>query len=233
MSTRQHRGATALATVALALWSGVAAEAQMLVIPTRGGTKHQSNPWINGAQNEIVNRHLAEHRMETLQARRQSDAARGDWDAVARADQKMGYLRYRIAVDDWLIGKLMYQCNGYYPPVIDEMSLEYIGQAACPGPPPPLPQPMAPDVPMNTAPTIAVTILNVEAAGASVSYGIDGLTHQAAPASRQRLTVTTGTSIRFDAGGSIGPREYRLTPGTYEFRSSAEGWTFFKVGGSP
>ena len=45
--------------------------------------------------------------------------------------------------------------------------------------------------------------------------------------------MARGSTITYDGGGSIGGRRYRLSPGVYEFRSTAEGWAFYKLTASP
>lgn len=233
MSRIQGRGSIALAAVALALLPVRTTDAQALVLPSPREPKHAAGPWVTGSQHEIVNKAMAEHRLHKLQAKLRRDAERGDTDAVGRDVRRIEYLRYRIAVDVWLIRKLAQQDSGYYPLVIDESSLADLAMAARAGPDPAFPQFMPTPVAMTATPTISITIANDEPAGAGVAFAIDGIPHQAAAGSRQDLAVAPGSSITYDGGGSIGRRRYQLSPGVYEFRSTAEGWAFYKVTGIP
>ena len=78
--------------------------------------------------------------------------------------------------------------------------------------------------PIVAAPRIPITIANAEPAGASVAFAIDGVAHQAPAGSRRDLAVAPNSKITYDGGGSVGHRRYRISPGRYEFRSTAEGW---------
>ena len=82
---------------------------------------------------------------------------------------------------------------------------------------------------MAAAPTVPITIVNAESVGAGIAYAIDGLTHQAAAGSRQEMAVAPDATITYDAGGTLGQRQYRIPQGLYEFRSTAEGWVLYKL----
>jgi hypothetical protein len=82
---------------------------------------------------------------------------------------------------------------------------------------------------MAAAPTIAITIVNAEPAGSDVTFAIDGADYQAAAGSRQNLNVAPGSTISYDAGGSLGQRRYLISAGVYEFRSTPEGLALYKV----
>ncbi len=86
---------------------------------------------------------------------------------------------------------------------------------------------------MAAAPTIPITIVNAEPAGAGVAFAIDGVAHQAPAGSRQDLAVAPNSNITYDGGGSLGHRRYRISPGLYEFRSTAEGWALYKLASTP
>ena len=86
---------------------------------------------------------------------------------------------------------------------------------------------------MAAAPTIPITIVNAEPAGAGVAFAIDGVAHQAPAGSRQDLAVAPDSNITYDGGGSLGQRRYLISPGLYEFRSTAEGWALYKLPGTP
>ena len=86
---------------------------------------------------------------------------------------------------------------------------------------------------MAAVPTITITIVNAEQAGDGIVFAIDGVTHQAPAGSRQDLAVAPGSHITYDGGGSLGQRRYRISPGLYEFRSTAEGWALYKLAAKP
>ena len=147
--------------------------------------------------------------------------------------RRIDNLKYRIVIDEWLIRWNSRQYPGFYP----------IRTDPCRSPPSlrPPPRSHVPDPlrqgptsrPMAAAPTIPITIVNAEPAGAGVAFAIDGVTHQAPAGSRQDLAVAPDSIITYDAGGSLGPRRYRISPGLYEFRSTAEGWALYKLAGRP
>ena len=86
---------------------------------------------------------------------------------------------------------------------------------------------------MAAAPTIPITIINAETAGAGVAFAINGVAHQAPAGSRQDLAEAPDSNITYDGGGSLGQRRYLISPGLYEFRSTAEGWALDKLPGTP
>ena len=191
------------------------------------------NDLITGAEYDIVNQALAEHRLQKLQAKLRSDAERGDMAAVDCDVRRIDNVMYRIAIDEWLIrwNSRHYPC--FYPIRTDAVSCAAIAQATHPTPSPYPRQYVPTPGPMAAAPTITITIVNAEQAGAGVAFSIDGITHQAPAGSRQDLAVAPDSHITFDAGGSLGQRRYRLSPGVYEFRSTAEGWALYKLAGKP
>ena len=152
-----------------------------------------------------------------------------------RDARRIHNLKYRIVVDEWLIRKNSLQDPGCYPyPIrLDAISCAAIADVARP--------PQAPDPsrfiptpgPMAAAPTIPITIVNAEPAGAGVAFAIDGVAHQAPGGSRQDLAVAPDSNITYDGGGSLGQRRYLISPGLYEFRSTAEGWALYKRSGMP
>ena len=105
-----------------------------LVFPGPKPSKPAAGPWVTGAQYDILNKAQAEHQLQKLQAKLGSDAGRCDAEAVGGDVRRIEYLRYRIAVDLWLIRKLANQDPGCYPLVTDEDSLAYIAQAGRPAP---------------------------------------------------------------------------------------------------
>jgi hypothetical protein len=188
---------------------------------------------VTGVEYDILNQTLAEWRLQKLRAKLKRDAERGDAFAVNCDVRRIDNVKYRIVIDEWLIRWNSRQYPGFYPIRTDAVSLAAIAQAATPtrvpNPQGPLPTPG----PMVAAPKIQITIVNAEPAGTDVGFAIDGITHQAPGGSRQELAVAPGASITYDSGGSLGQRWYRLSPGVYEFRSTAEGWALYKASGMP
>jgi hypothetical protein len=86
---------------------------------------------------------------------------------------------------------------------------------------------------MAAAPTIPITIINAEPAGDGITFAIDGITRRAPAGSRQELAVAPNSHISYDSGGSLGERRYLISPGLYEFRSTAEGWALYKLPAKP
>jgi hypothetical protein len=238
MSTLQCRGSIALAAVVVALLSSRPADAQVGVDP---GPPRESGGLVNrvvtGVSYDIVNQGLAEHRLQNRQAKLRRDAERGDAAAVDRDLCRINDLKYRIAMDEWLIRWNSLQNPGFYAIRPDPVSRAAIAQATHPIPTPYPPQtvPTPPPGPMAAAPTIpiSVTIVNAEPTGAGVAFAIDGVSHQAAGGSRQELAVTPDSNITYEGGGSLGQRRYRISPGLYEFRSTPEGWALYKLPSMP
>jgi hypothetical protein len=234
MSSLQCRGSIAGAVFVVALLSSRPADAQVGVDPgpprEPGGL---CNNLLTGVQYDIVNLALAEHRLQKLQAKLGSDAERGDRAAVDCDLRRIDNVKYRIAMDVWLIRWNSLHNPGFYPIRTDPVSCAAIAQAATPIQlPDALRQIPTPD-PMAAGPTIPITIVNAEPAGAGIVFAINGITHQAAAGSRQNLAVPLDSYITYDSGGSLGLRRYRISPGILEFRSTAEGWALYKLGGMP
>ena len=181
-----------------------------------------------------MNQALAEHRLQNLQAKLRRDAERGDMAAVDRDVRRIDNLKYRIVIDEWLI-----RWNSRRIPLLlpdpDRCRVARrhrsgrhtrrkfpTHQRSVPTP-----------GPIAAAPTIPITIVNAEPAGAGVAFAIDGVAHQAPAGSRQDLAVAPDSNITYDGGGSLGQRRYRISPGLYEFRSTAEGWALYKLAGTP
>jgi len=240
MSRIQYRGLIARAAVVLALLWSRSADAQ-LVDPPGLTEKPRSvgNNFVTGVQYDIVNKAKAERRLENLQARLRRDTERGDSAAADRVVRQIERDKYRIGVDDWLIRKNLLQNLCSYPVRTDAISYAAITQVARPAqfsdplPPVPTPTPIPTPGPMAAAPTVAITIVNAEPTGPSVAFAINGVSAQAAGGSRQDLAVPPDSNITYDGGGSIGQRRYLISPGVYEFRSTAEGWALYKLPGTP
>ena len=191
------------------------------------------NDLITGVEYDIVNQALAEQRLQNLQAKLRRDAERGDMAAVDRDVRRIDNVKYRIAIDEWLIRWNSRQYPCFYPIRTDAVSCAAIAQATHPTPAPYPRQSVPTPGPMAAAPTIPITIVNAEPAGAGVAFAIDGVAHQAPAGSRQDLAVAPGSNITYDGGGSLGQRRYLISPGLYEFRSTAEGWALYKLPGMP
>jgi hypothetical protein len=230
MSRLQCRGSIAGAAVVVALLSSRPAHAQVGVDPgpprEHGGLL---NNLITGVEYDILNQAMAEHRLQKLQAKLRHDAERGDSAAVDCDVRRIDNLKYRIVIDEWLIRWNSRQYPDFYPIRTDAVSRAAIAQATHPTPAPFPPQYVPPPGPMFAAPTISITIINAEPAGPGVAFAIDGVAHQALAGSRQNLDVAPNSYITYDGGGSLGQRRYRISPGLYEFRSTAEGWALYKL----
>jgi hypothetical protein len=234
MSRLQCRGSIAGAAVLVALLSSRPAEAQVGVDP--GPPREHCgllNALITGAEYDILNQALAEHRLQKLQAKLKRDAERGDMDSVDCDVRRIDNVKYRIVMDEWLIRWNLRQYPDFYPIRTDPVSHAAIAQATHPTPSPYPPQYVPTPVPMVAASTISITIANAESAGAGITFAIDGITHQAPAGSRQDLAVTPNSYITYDGGGSLGLRRYRIPPGLYEFRLTAEGWALYKLPDKP
>jgi hypothetical protein len=234
MSRLHFRGSIAGAAVVIALfWSGPA-DAQVGVDP---GPPREPvgllNNLITGVEYDVVNQALAEHRLQKLQAKLRRDAERGDRAAVDCDIRRIDNIKYRIAIDEWLIRWNSRQYPDFYPIWTDSVSAAAIAQATHPIQVPDALRQVPTPGPMAVASTIPIRIVNAEPAGAGIAFAIDGVAHQAPAGSRQDLAVAPGSSLTYDGGGSIGQRRYRISPGLYEFRSTAEGWTLYKLSDMP
>ena len=234
MSRRQCRGSIAAAAVVVALLSSRPADAQVGVDP--GPPREHPgclNAVVTGAEYDIVNQALAQKRLRHLEAKLRHDAERGDLKAVDCDVRRIDNVKYRITIDEWLIRWNSRQYAGFYPIRTDAVSAAAIAQATHPTQVP-NPQRVVP-IPglMAAVPKITITIVNAEPAGAGVAFAIDGLTHQAPAGSRQNLTVAPDSHITYDGGGTLGQRRYLISPGLYEFRSTAEGWVLYQLSGTP
>jgi hypothetical protein len=234
MSRLQCRVSIAGVAVVVALLASRAADAQVGVDPgpprEPGGLL---NNLITGVEYDIVNQALAEHRLQKLRAKLRRDAERGDMAAVDHDVRRIDNVQYRIAIDDWLIRWNLRQYPDFYPIRTDSVSLAAIAQATHPIQ---VLNPQRPALtlgPIAAAPTIPITIVNAEPAGNGIAFAIDGITHQAPAGSRQDLAVAPDAHISYDAGGSLGQRRYLISPGLYEFRSTAEGWALYKLADKP
>ena len=141
MSRLQCRGSIALATVVIALFSSMPADAQVTNDPgpprEPGGLL---NNLLTGVEYDLVNQAMAEKRVRHLQEKLRRDAERCNSAAVDRDARRIENLRYRIVVDEWLIRKNSLYNPGYYPyPIrMDAMSCAAIANVARPPGAPPI-----------------------------------------------------------------------------------------------
>ena len=188
---------------------------------------------LTGVEYDIVNQALAEHRLQKLEAKLRRDAERGDISrrGLRRPSDRQRQVshRDRRMVDPVELARI--------PLLLPDPDRCRVARRHRSGHPPDassLPPAVFPDAgPMAAAPTITITIVNAEPAGAGVAFAIDGVAYQAAAGSRQDLAVAPDSHITYDGGGSLGQRRYRLSPGLYEFRSTAEGWALYKLADMP
>jgi hypothetical protein len=219
------------AVIVVALLSSKAADAQIIHPGPPGDHWSWWDTCVPGVHYDIANQAMAEHRLHHLQAKLRRDVERGDTAAADRDAHRIDMVKYRIAIDEWLIRWNRLQDPCFTPLLTDATSRAAIAQAASPAPPPPLPQRVWTPGEMAVARTITITIVNAGPAGANVAFTIGGVAHQIPGGSRQNLEVPTGSTITYDVGGS--ERRYLISPGLYEFRSTAEGWTLYKLAGTP
>lgn len=241
MSRRPRRKLFACAAVGVALFSSKAADAQVVVVP--GPVRPPMGLYhavATGVEYDVANRDMALHHLEKLQGKIEGGAPVSDHH-IRRIDN----LRHRIAVEEWLIRKYSCMNPGYYPPplCLDPESAAAIALASRPALPPGVPWPiqrpktssaarMSPySMPTPTPDPIQVTIVN--ATEADVAYTIDGIDRRTTGGSSADLPVPPGSKITYDAGGSLGPRRYALSPGRYEFRSTEEGVALYKLPDNP
>ena len=237
----QCRGSIARAAVVVALLSSRPAHAQVGVDPgpprEHGGLLRN---FVTGVHYDTVNQALAEKKLQHVEAKLRHDSERGNYAAVDRDVCCIDNLRYRIAIDEWLIRWNSLENPGFYPIRTNAVSRAAIAQAATPIIVPipwqsvstPTPTPTPTPGPMAAA--LTITIVNAESAGgAGVAFAINGVAHQAPAGSRQELAVAPDSNITYDSGGELGQRRYLIAPGLYEFRLTAEGWALYKLPGMP
>jgi hypothetical protein len=227
----QCRGSIAAAAVVVAMLSSTPAGAQVVGVDPGPPRERRSlcRDVITGAEYDVLNVAHAERRLENLQAKLMSDAAGGDTAAVEHDLHRIENVKYRIAIHEWLVrwNSREYPC--FYPVRTDEVSCAAIAQAVHPTVILNPQRPASVLGPMSELATVTVTIVNAEPAGDGIDFAIDGAAKKALAGSSQDLEVAPGAIITYDAGGSIGPRRYRMSAGSYEFRKTANGWTLYKL----
>jgi hypothetical protein len=235
MSRLQCRGSIFTAGVLVAILFSRPACAQIGVDPG----PPRENPClcrrvIIGAETEIVAQKIAVRHLQKVQAKLKDDAERGDTAAVDHDLHRIDKLNYCIATNEWLIRWNMRQYPDFYPPArIDPLSVAVIAEFTHGPLAPYRPQSAVTLGRMAAAPTMPVTIANVEKTGASISFAIEGVAHELLSGARLSGNVAVNSNITYDAGGTLGKRRYRLSPGLFEFRSTAEGWALYKVSDQP
>lgn len=116
MSTLQSRSSIALTAVVVVLLTSRAADAQVFI--DQGPPRQPVGLWqslVTGVWRDAADEAHAEHRLQHLQAKLTRDNEQGNVEAVNHDLRRIDNVRYRIAVDDWLIRKNSLQCTGYYP----------------------------------------------------------------------------------------------------------------------
>ena len=122
MSTLQFRGSIVLLTVLAASLSARFAQAE-----EPGGLY---NNLVTGVGYDLANKSLAEQKLQRLQTR----PVQGHFASPERRAQRVNDVKYRIAVDCWLIRKNSLLDPGYYPIRTDPDERAIIAQAASPAP---------------------------------------------------------------------------------------------------
>jgi hypothetical protein len=176
-----------------------------------------------------MDRALAERKLWHLEAKLGHHGERGDAAGVGRNLYRINEVKYRMAVDDWLIRMQSLHDPGYYPPRTDAVSAAYIAEAARPSEVTAFSQTIP--APTGAAPTASITIFN--AGPVDFAFAINGVAHLVTSGTRQRLILAPASTITYDGGGSIGQRRYSISQGLYEFRSTDEGWALFKLRDTP
>ncbi len=219
----------------VALLSSRPADAQVVGVDPRPPREHRtlSRDVITGAEYDVLNVALAEHRFQNLQAKLRRDAELGDMAAVDHDLHRIENVKYRIAIHEWLVrwNSREYPC--FYPIRTDEVSCAAIAQAVHPTVILNPQRPASTLGPMTELATTTITKINAEPGGDGVDFANDGVAHKAPPGSSEDLEVAIGSQITYDGGGTIGRRRYRILPGRYEFRKTAEGWALYRLRGMP
>jgi hypothetical protein len=232
----QCRGSIAGAAVVVALLSSRPVDAQVIGVDPGPPREHRTlcRDVITGAEYDVLNVALAEHRFENLQAKLRRDAELGDMAAVDHDLHRIENVKYRIAIHTWLVrwNSREYPC--FYPIRTDEVSCAAIAQAVHPTVVLNPQRPASIVGPLPAATTLTVTIVNAAPTGDGIDFAIDGVAHSAPAGSSQDLDVAPGAHITYDGGGTVGQRRYLIMAGRYEFRSSAAGgWALYKVPSMP
>lgn len=171
----------------------------------------------------------AEHQLAHLESKIARDQACGNPAKNERRLLWMNELRFRLAADEWLIRMNSLQDPGYYPYRTDFQTAGYMADAARPGPEPGIPQAVL--WPNSIAPETTIYIANT--GSSEVGFNINGVSAQIFGGSRKLFPTFAPATITFNGGGSIGERRYTITPGRYEFRSTAEGWILVRTSAKP
>lgn len=195
--------------------------------------KNFFNSVITGVKYDVVNQALAEHRLKYLQAKLKRDTERGATAAVKRDLWHIDYTRYRITMDEWLIRWNSCQHYDFYPIRTGPETRAVIAQVASPSRVPLLQQDVWSPGVMADTPKLTVMIANAGPEGTNLAFDVNGKAHETSGGSRQTLEVPPDSTISYDAGGSLGRQRYSITSGSYEFRSTADGWVLYKLPDTP
>src|SRR5262249_5262358 len=224
------RGSITRTVVVLALFSSRGADAQV-VAPSPSWAYGKGFLYYPHVETLYERKDLphAERALWLLEAKLRHAAERGDSAGVGRNIYRINEVKYRMAVDGWLIRMRSLHDPGYYPLRTDAVSAAYIAEAARPSEVTAFPQPIP--GPTGAAPTASITIVNAGPVG--VAFAINGVAHLVASGSRQKIILAPASTITYDGGGSIGQRRYSISQGLYEFRSTNEGWALYKLRDTP
>ena len=131
MPTLSYRSLLVGSTLMVALLSSGSAEAQQYYFGPGSGPDVARRPGAlasnitTGVQYDLVNQQLAENRLHRILTR----PGGGHPAFLGGRPQRIADLRYRIAVDEWLIRKNSLQEPGIYPVRTDPESIAALNQA--------------------------------------------------------------------------------------------------------
>lgn len=133
MILTQCRGSIAGAAVVVALLCSRPAAAQVVGAPGPHQPPRGSFSGLGtGIQYDILNQAKAERRLQFVESKLRRDLARGKTAAADFDARWLDYVKYRMAVNVWLIRKNSLQDPGYYPVRTDPISCAAIAEAARP-----------------------------------------------------------------------------------------------------
>jgi len=74
-----------------------------------------------------------------------------------------------------------------------------------------------------------VLLRNTAGSLGTINYNVDGTHYVMEPGMSQKLPENRNWHLEFDRGGGFGPAQYTLSPGTYHFTPSDQGWQVFRA----
>jgi hypothetical protein len=74
-----------------------------------------------------------------------------------------------------------------------------------------------------------VLLRNTAGSLGTINYNVDGSHYVMEPGMFQKLPENRNWHLEFDRGGGFGPAQYTLSPGTYHFTPSDQGWQVFRA----